>query len=209
MNLAQLIQVGVHWADLVTVDSHFTAMGIRDVEGYVHLKAALIALANVTDLELKLRPTYKLHPETSTIIKPLYKNLEFAKYLRNKFVGHIHSDLVEKAIEWQPTLRQIAGRLNEPRYALLVNLWLLETAINTYVDKAGKHKIFDSETDLFYPPDFERFLTFLEMTVRGSIAYLKAFNDLWALKLGSGDDVGFDLELAMKAGMTKFKYLAQ
>ncbi|QDQ85798.1 hypothetical protein [Paraburkholderia megapolitana] len=209
MNLAQLIQVGVHWADLVTVDSHFTATGIRDVEGCVHLKAALIALANVADFELKLRSTYKLHRGPSAVIKPLYKNLEFAKYLRNKFVGHIHSDLVGKAIEWQPALRQIAGRLGEPKYAILVNLWLLETAINTYLDEAGKHKFFDSETDLLYPPDCERFLGFLEITVRGSIAYLKALNDLWAPKLRSDDDAGFDLELAMKAGMTKFKYLAQ
>jgi hypothetical protein len=209
MNLEQLIQVGVHWADLIAVDSHFTAIGIKDIEGYVHLKAALVALANIADFEPKLRSTYKLRPEPSAIIKPLHANLQFAKYLRNKFVGHIHPDLVAKAIEWQPTLRQLSGRLDDPKCSLLVNLWLLETTINTYVDETGKHKVFDSETDLIYPPDLKRFLTFLEVTIRGSIAYLKLLNELWAPKFKVESDGRLDLELAMKAGETEFKYLAQ
>jgi hypothetical protein len=33
----------------------------------------------------------------------------------------------------------------------------LETAINTYTDAKSGHKIFNSETDLNYPPDRMRF----------------------------------------------------
>ena len=87
MNLEQLLQVGVHTGDLAIVDSHFSEIGIGDPSGMIHLKAALVALANVADLEASLRPTYKLHAEPSAIIKPFQKNLAFAKYLRNKVVG--------------------------------------------------------------------------------------------------------------------------
>ena len=90
MNLEQYLQVGVHWADLAAVDSHFTSVGITEPSGMVNLKTALIALANVSDFELTIRSTYQTHSEPSEIIKPLRANLEFAKYLRNKVIGHLH-----------------------------------------------------------------------------------------------------------------------
>lgn len=158
MTLEQLIQIGVHWGDLAAVDSHFAAIGIKDLSGIVHLKAAFIALSNVADLEPTLRSTYKTHREPAELVKPLAKNLAFAKYLRNKFVGHIHPQLVAKAIERQPIFRHAPGRMDDPRFVLLVNLWQLETTINTYVEGNGAHKVFDTETDLIYPPDWERFL---------------------------------------------------
>ena len=209
MNLEQLLQVGVHWGDLIAVDAHFTEIGINDPSGMVHLKAALVALANVADFEPALRPTYKIQPEPSAIIKPLKKNLAFSKYLRNKVIGHIHPQLVVKAIEWQPMLHQAPGHLGDPKFLLLINLWLLETAINTYVEADGSHKVFDGDTDLMYPPDWKRFVDFLEVTIRGSLAYLQQLNELWAPKLTPADVGTFDLELAIKAGKTKFKFLAQ
>lgn len=209
MTLEQLIQAGVHLADLVEVDSHFTAIGIQNLGGIVHLKAALVALANVADLEPTLRATYKTQPEPSQIIKPLQKQLTFAKYLRNKYVGHIHPQLIAKAIEWQPVLRHSPGRLADPQFIQLVNLWLLETTINTYVDGDGKHKVFDGETDLIYPPDYQRFLNFLEETVRGSISYLRLLDRLWAPTLVLPADRVFDVEAAIKAGKTEFQFLKQ
>lgn len=208
MTLDQLIQAGVHLADLVAVDSHFTAIGIKDVGGIVHLKAALVVLANIADLEPTLRPTCKVHPEPSAVIKPLGKNLAFAKYLRNKFVGHIHPELIAKAIEWQPVFRHASGRLEDPQFILFVNLWLLETAINTYVEANGTHKVFESETDLLYPPDWRRFLGFLEETIRGSMSYLRLLNHLWAPTFALPDTAMFDLEAALKAARTEFKFLA-
>lgn len=81
------------------------------------------------------------------VIKPLEKNLAFAKCLRNKFAGHVHPKLVAK-IEWQPVFRHVPGRLDEPWFMLFVTLLLLETAINRYVAADGTHKVFASETDL-------------------------------------------------------------
>jgi len=209
VTLEQLIQVEIHLADLVEVDGHFTTIGIQDISGFVHLKAALVSLANVADLEPTLRATYKLQPGPSQIIKPLIKKLAFAKYLRNKYVGHIHPLLIAKAIEWQPLLRHTPGNLADPKFAQLLNLWLLETTINTYVDDNEKHKLFESETDLMYPPDWQRFLGFLEETIRGSISYLKLLVQIWAPTLVQPDSRVFDLEMAAKAGKTKFGFLKQ
>lgn len=201
--------MGVHRGDLIAVDAHFTQIGIADRSGMIHLKAALVALANVADFEPSLRPTYELEPEPSAIIKPLRKNLAFAKYLRNKAIGHIHPQLVAKAIEWQPILHRAPGHLDDPDFVRMVNLWLLETAINTYVDADGGHKVFDGETDLMYPPDWKRFVDFLEVTIRGTLTYLQRLIELWEPKLTPADTGALALELAVKAGKTEFKFLAQ
>jgi hypothetical protein len=131
MNLDQLLQVGVYLGDLVQVDKHFTEIGIPDHNGMLQLKAALIALANVEDFELTIRHTYKVQPEPSRIYRQLSKKLKFAKYLRNNVVGHVHPQLISKAIEWQPVLRRAPGHLENPSFVLQLNLWLFEVAINT------------------------------------------------------------------------------
>ena len=74
----------------------------------------------------------------------------------------------------KPALRYIAARMDENEVVLLANLFLIETAINTYVDQDGKHKVFESETDLMYPPDWMRFVDFLEKTVR-------SLSDIWQI----------------------------
>lgn len=209
MNLEQLIHAEVIRADLWSVDAHFSSIGITDSTGLVHLKTAFVALANVADFEPLVRPSYKTHPDPSALFKALKKDLEFAKYVRNKAVGHIHPQLISKAIEWQPFLRRIPGRVQKSDGALVLNLWLLETTINTYVDEAGKHKIFDSETDLMYPPNWNRFLNFLETTIRRSISYLDSLATFWTPKLVPLEQEPFDLDLALKAGRTNFRFLAQ
>jgi hypothetical protein len=209
MKLDQLIHAGVLCADLTTVDAHFTSIGIGDLNGIVYLKTALVALANVTDFETALKPTYRAKPEPSELFKPLQKNLVFAKYLRNKFVGHIHASLITKAIEWQPLLRKVSSDLNDPKAMLLVNIWLLETTINTYVADDGSHRVFSGETDLMYPPDWYRFLDFMENTIRGSILYLQLLNKLWAPELIAAQQTGSEIESALEAGKTNFRFLSQ
>jgi hypothetical protein len=209
MNLEQLIHAEIIRADLWAVDAHFSSLGIADSTGLVHLKTAFVALANVADFEPLARSSYKTHPNPSKLFKEIKKDLEFAKYLRNKAVGHIHPQLISKAIEWQPILKRIPGRVKKSDGVLALNLWLLETTINTYVDAAGKHKIFDSETALMYPPNWNRFLKFLETTIRGSTAYLDSLVTFWTPRLVLPNQEPFDLDLALKAGKTNFKFLAQ
>jgi len=73
----------------------------------------------------------------------------------------------------------------------------------------GKHRVFDSETDLMYPPDWVRFVAFLETTIRGGIEYFKTFQSCWMSETLSGFPNESELELALKAGETEFKFLAQ
>lgn len=196
-------------AELAEVDARLTAMEALDIDSIFCLKTALVVLANVADLEPSLRSTYKVQPEPSQIIKPLKRQLTFAKYLRNKYVGHIHPQLITKAIEWNPIILHSSGRLTDPQYVTILNLWLLETTINTYVDDNGKHKLFDGETDLMYPPDWKRFLDFLEQAVRGSLSYLKLLDQIWAPTLVPPDAGTVDLEAYLKAGRTVFGFLKQ
>lgn len=209
MKLEQVIHAEIVRADLIQVDKRFASIGVGDLDGIVFLKAAFIALANVADFELQARPSYKEYAEPAAIIKELKRNLEFAKYLRNKVVGHLHPELISKAIEWQPPFKRLPGQFDRPGAALLANLWLLETAINTFVDQAGKHKVFDGETDLIYPPDWKRFMDFLEVTIRGSLSYLESLVGFWAPKVAVPIDAPLDLEAAIHAGKTDFKFLAQ
>ena len=55
----------------------------------------------------------------------------------------------------------------------------------------------------------KRFLSFLEETIRGILEYLKLLLDIWSPKLTSSDSEGVSLELAIKAGKTRFKYLTK
>lgn len=207
MNLQQLVHLEIIRADLLSVDAHFSAIGITNASGLMHLKMAFVALANLGDFEQQMRLSYKTHCQPSVHFKQLRKKIEFATYLRNKVVAHIHPELIAKAIEWQPTLRRVPGRIDKPDQALLVNLWVLETAINTYVDESGAHKIFESETDLLYPPNWSRFLSFLESSIRGSMVYLSSLSDFWIPKVAPPDSDAFDPELALKAGSTEFQFL--
>jgi len=166
----------------------------------LHLKSALVTLANVCDFEATARASYKEFAKPAAVFKPLRKQFELAKYLRNKFVGHIHPELLAKALEWQPTLRQVLPSGNDPRVMLLVNLWLLETAINTYVESDGTHKVFASELDLMYPPDWERFARYLESTIRGGIEYLVLIREYWAPRAVPVSPEPFSIEAALRAG---------
>ena len=60
------------------------------------------------------------------------------------------------------------------------NLFFLETAINTYVDDQGRHKFFDSETDLLYPPDEKRFRETLLESIDDASEFLNALQHSFA-----------------------------
>jgi hypothetical protein len=209
MDFEKLLQAEIYAADLSVVNDHFTSIGITDGNGILHLKSALVTLANVCDFEVTIRSSYREYAEPATVFKPLRKQFGLAKYLRNKFVGHIHPELLTKALEWQPVLRQVLPSGNAPKVMLLVNLWLLETAINTYVQADRTHEVFASETDLMYPPDWERFSKFLQATIQGGIEYLRLLREHWAPKIVQLPPEPFNLEAALRAGRAEFKYLGQ
>ena len=194
-------------ADLSAIDRHFSEVGITDMAGIVHLKNAFLALANMVDFERTVRDLYKENKALSATFSENQRNYEFAKYLRNKFVGHIHSELIEKAIEWKPELRYLADHMDDQENMLVVNIFVLETAINTYVGEDGKHKVFESETDLVYPPDWKRFVDYLEASIRSAIQYLGNLCSVLSAAIDHPPQDQFDFEIWAKAGKTDFSFL--
>lgn len=175
--------------------------------GVACIKNSFLVLANLVDFERTVRSIYKEHNTLSSLFKEKKPNYEFAKYLRNNFVGHINLELIEKAIEWRPELRYLIARMDDPKFMLMVNIFVLETAINTYVGEDGKHKVFESETNLAYPSDLKRFVDYLEVSIRSAIHYL---SDLCRELSAAIDHLALDqsnFELWAKAGKTDFAFL--
>lgn len=194
-------------ADLSAIDLHFSEVGINNMAGIVHLKSAFLALANMVDFERTVRDLYKVHKTLSAVFFENIRNYEFAKYLRNKFVGHIHSELIAKAVEWKPELRYAVAHMGDQDTMLMVNIFVLETAINTYVGEDEMHKVFESETDLLYPPDWKRFIDYLQVSIRSAIQYLDDLCRALNAAIDHPASGQFDSELWVKAGVTKFAFL--
>lgn len=127
------------------------------------MRHLIIEVANVADLAAISGGLYKNHPGLSDLHRPIRKALEFFKYLRNVYVGHFVPDLTDKTFEWIPQTNGLLGSTELTRQ-WIVSWFALETAVNTYADPDIGHKIFDSDTDLSYPPDYTRFLNFVGAT---------------------------------------------
>jgi hypothetical protein len=209
----QFLQAQILKADLTAIDTHFTETetGLSDMARILLLKQSFILVANFFDFEITIRKIYRDHPELNELYKEFKSECEFAKYLRNKFVGHLKQELVNKALEWNPEIRMLLDGMNDAKVACAVNSLLLETAINTYVDSDQKHKIFSSETDLNYPSDNVRFLKFLTLIIRSSISYLEKYTSIRQLELqielDKSKGIKGMLDLAGMAGKTEFEFI--
>ena len=208
--MEQFIEAKLLKADLIELDRQFEDEGIQNAMSTILLyKHAFVSIANVVDFELSIRSHYAKHRNLSSVYAGAAKEFEFAKYLRNKLVGHIHNELIEKAIEWRPEFKYTLHRTDEPEAMYIYNLWLLETAINTYVNPDGTHKLFASETDLMYPPDWKRFLIFLTKIVKSGIEYLEAVGEALGSDIEMPDLSDADLNDWIKAGKTDFQFLTK
>lgn len=205
--MEQFIKSKLLKADLVDIDRQLEENGFKDISSMLLIKQAFVTIANLVDFELTVRPMYADHRELSGIFSKASKEYEFAKYLRNKFIGHIKPELLEKAIEWKPELRYMLKETDKPDVMFMYNLWILETAINTYVNPDEHHKIFDSETDLVYPPDMKRFLIFLTHVVKSGIEYLEALSTAIGQSVEMLEYTEQDMAHWLAAGKTDFEYI--
>ena len=172
-------------------------------EFFLILKNTLISISNFSDFELELRFLYSENRDICKIYSSISKNIEFFKYLRNKYVGHLKKELIEKAIEWRPEL--LYSNLIE--HSVIINLYILETAINSYCNEEGKNKIFESDTDLIYPPDLDRFYKYLQETIEKSSEYLEGIIKLLKSKIELKDPNKIDYSDFIEAGKTQFKFI--
>lgn len=201
-----LVAARLAQADLKTADEALEA-GPDFPMRLVLMRHLLVAVANVADLEASVRSLYRGHPDLNEIVGPHRKALEFAKYLRNISVGHLNQGLAVKAVEWRPELNKLLRQTEAPAFAA-VAFMVLETAINTYVG-ADEHRFFDSETDLMYPPDRQRFHDFLGQTVHASLRFMELLAEI---AIAEGNLADYDSvwpELATKAGQTDFQFLTK
>lgn len=192
--------------DLTEIDRQLTDAGELNAHWLLLVKQSLISIANLTDLELTARQIYKTNPEVSVAFKTHSKKFEFAKYVRNIVVGHSNEKLLEKALEWKPEIHWLLFDESE-NATFLVNLFVLETAMNTFVDDNGKHLVLAGDSDLTYPPDWNRFLQWLTDIIRGGITFLVALLSATQPMLPTpppkeGPEM---IELFAKAGLTTFK----
>lgn len=194
-------------ADLVAGDRDLEAGPSDPATRLILIKQLLVTCANVSDLEGLSRPLYQAHPELGDLITSHKRRFEFAKYIRNIAVGHVNPALCRKAIEWRPELNALLAEPEEGA-GVFLGYAVLETAINTIVD-GERHRIFESDTDLAYPPDMTRFLNVLGQTVHIGIAYCDALGAVAVTKAKLPDFQKHLLDLAMKAGQTDFKFITR
>lgn len=195
--------------DLVGADKALEAGPEDHAIRLVLLKQLLVSCANVADLEGISRGLYKDHPELNEIISTHRRGFEFAKYMRNIAVGHVNPALCRKAIEWRPELNAVLVTHDAGADAdAFLSYAVLETAINTFVD-GERHKVFESDTDLAYPPDLTRFLNYVGETVHAGIAYCSALSAIAVSRAELPDYREKWFELAAKAGQTEFKFITR
>ncbi|EKA6052551.1 hypothetical protein RH728_004452 [Vibrio vulnificus] len=205
--MENFIKANLIRSDLVEIDRQLSEGFRHDMSTMLLVKQAFLTITNLVDFELTIRLLYKKHPQLSEKYKDNAKNYDFSKYLRNKFVGHIKPELITKAIEWKPELRYSLNSVDDQKMMYVFNLFVLETAINSYVAQDGNHKVFESETDLVYPPDFERFLMYLETTIRSAIQFLDELCAALDETIEKPTPQEQKLEHWLKAGETTFEFI--
>jgi hypothetical protein len=150
---------------------------------------------------------YQENPALSKIYKSTKNEFEFAKYIRNKYVGHIKDELIESSIEWRPELKHFYKKEHDGSLGYIYNLFILETVINTFVDNTGKHRVFDSDTDLIYPDDMTRFLNYLYATAQNGIKFLNEVAKVLEGKVELTGIENADKSDWIKAAEVDFKYI--
>ena len=104
---------------MTAIDGHFTDSGLGDIAGILLLKQSFILVAKFFDFKITIRKIYKDYPKLNALYKEFKKECKFAKYLRNKFVGHLKQELVNKALECNSEIRKLLDGMSDPNYLML------------------------------------------------------------------------------------------
>ena len=109
----------------------------------------------------------------NTIRNKILPGLEFANHVRNKIAGHIENEVIENAVQWEPMIFQDSIKNTGVFQRFLLYRSILESAINSYIDTTGKHKIFKQEIDIVYPETSKLFYTYHIQLIMDSLEYLR------------------------------------
>lgn len=142
--------------------------------------------------------------DLSDKMKGLRKRLHFMNYLRNKCSGHLDNEVLDKAIQWEPSLFNKEIMFSDAHIFLIYKA-LLESAINSYCDENGIQKYFPTEIDLFYPPNWESFLNFMSESQVTSIDFLNDIKTIIASQIKTIDTIEDLFTQAVIASKTDFR----
>lgn len=135
------------------------------------LKNAFLAYSMLYD-SLKSFSKYTIgQDELSQQMKNLRVKMEFMNHLRNKCSGHLDDIILDKAIQWEPSLFS-KPIVESEHHIYLIYKTLLESAINSFLDERGVQKYFKTEIDLFYPDNWELFIKFMADSQIASFVFL-------------------------------------
>jgi hypothetical protein len=100
------------------------------------------------------------------------KDLIFVNHFRKKAIGHIDHTLLERAVQWTPSLFS-EDHKGENKFQIIEgHKAVIEASINSFIDKKGIQRVFNTEIDLMYPPDNETFYKYLWKVVTDSISWI-------------------------------------
>jgi len=135
--------------------------------------------------------------------RKLRKDLIFANHFRNRGIGHLNDTLLKRAVQWSPQLFYEESKENESFKLVEAQRTIIESCINSFIDKDGAQKVFGTEIDLMYPPNAKQFFTYLSEIVNEAIGWL---SEAIAILLNSIDHHTHEeiQELAAIAGQTNF-----
>jgi len=164
-------------------------------------RALFLSLYNLKDLTTKLRIRDVLDHTKRT--KSLRKNLELANHFRNKGIGHLDTELLKRAVQWNPLMFVKEEKDTTELRLADVHKAVIESCINSYIDKNGVQKQFGHEIDLFYPENAEEFYDYLKSLVIESLEWISLSKEVLSskIKYHSTEEL---FELACVAGATSF-----
>lgn len=104
--------------------------------------------------------------------RQIRRELLFVNHFRNKAVGHLDHTLLERAVQWTPSLFSEDSKNNEKVQTIEGHRAVIEAAINSYLDDEGIQKVFKTEIDLLYPANYDLFYQYLWKVVTNSIDWV-------------------------------------
>lgn len=135
--------------------------------------------------------------------RQIRKDLLFVNHFRNKAIGHLDHTLLERAVQWTPSLFSEDNKGNEEFQTIEGHRAVIEASINSFLDDEGIQKVFKTEIDLMYPPNHDLFYQYLWKVVTDSINWVSQALSLLSSKINyhNCDEMH---EISSIAGQTEF-----
>ncbi len=146
----------------------------NDMDGLLHklrnTRNVFVSLHNLKDSMNRI----KIDGDDTFIQKTriLRRELEFITHIRNKGVGHLDGNLLERSAQWMPQIFYKKSTINDKFIIFECYRAVMEAAINSYLNEDGEQKFFKTEIDFLYPPNAEQFFNFLAAIVKNSLIWI-------------------------------------